>query len=152
MGTLPGASDFGTGGGAGNTFPGATVPFGLAVFGPDSFPSADGLPSYNYADTRLKGFSLTHFSGAGCLMYGDVPLLPTTAVARGVSGRPRASGSTPSSCPPSRTASERATPGPLQRDAGPGHAESDRQRAHRHDEDRGGALHVPPFRAQELCW
>ena len=78
VGTLPGAADFGTGGGAGNTFPGATTPFGMVAFSPDTSPGASTLSSYSYADTRLRGFSLTHFSGAGCLLYGDVPLLPTT--------------------------------------------------------------------------
>ncbi len=78
VGTLPGAADFGTGGGAGNTFPGATTPFGMVAFSPDSSP-ATALSSYSYADTRLRGFSLTHFSGAGCGIYGDLPLLPTSA-------------------------------------------------------------------------
>ncbi|MBN1530349.1 MAG: GH92 family glycosyl hydrolase [Thermoleophilaceae bacterium] len=79
IGTLPGAADFGTGGGAGNTFPGATTPFGMVAFSPDTHPRLDGLTSYHYGDSRLKGFSLTHFSGAGCFVYGDVPLLPITA-------------------------------------------------------------------------
>ena len=79
VGTLPGAADFGTGGGAGNTFPGATTPFGMVAFSPDSSPAARALSSYSYADTRLRGFSLTHFSGAGCGIFGDVPLLPTSA-------------------------------------------------------------------------
>ena len=78
VGTLPGAADFGTGGGAGNTFPGATTPFGMVAFSPDTSPGATTVSSYSYADTRLRGFSLNHFSGAGCLLYGDVPLLPTT--------------------------------------------------------------------------
>ncbi len=65
VGTLPGAANFGTGGGAGNTFPGATTPFGMVAFSPDTSPAAPGLTSYVYADTRLRGFSLTHFSGAG---------------------------------------------------------------------------------------
>ena len=78
VGTLPGAADFGTGGGAGNTFPGATTPFGMVAFSPDTAPGLSTLSSYSHADTRLRGFSLTHFSGAGCLLYGDVPFLPTT--------------------------------------------------------------------------
>ena len=39
-GTQAGAADFGTGGGAGNTFPGATVPFGMVQWSPDTTPSA----------------------------------------------------------------------------------------------------------------
>ena len=31
---------------------------------------------YAYADHTLKGFSLTHFSGRGCTVYQDVPILP----------------------------------------------------------------------------
>ncbi len=82
VGTLPGAADFGTGGGAGNTFPGATLPFGMVALSPDTYPRAGGLTSYNHADRLLKGFSFTHFSGAGCLVYGDVPLLPVTGPPR----------------------------------------------------------------------
>jgi predicted alpha-1,2-mannosidase len=78
MGTLPGAADFGTGGGAGNTFPGATAPFGMVAFSPDTFPGAGTLSTYAHDAGRLRGFSLTHFSGAGCLLYGDLPLLPIT--------------------------------------------------------------------------
>ena len=89
VGTLPGAADFGTGGGAGNTFPGATTPFGMVAFSPDTSPGASTLSSYSYADTRLRGFSLTHFSGAGCRLYGDVPLLPTTAAGHPLPDRRR---------------------------------------------------------------
>ena len=89
VGTLPGAANFGTGGGAGNTFPGATTPFGMVAFSPDTSPAAPGLTSYSHADTRLRGFSLTHFSGAGCTLYGDVPLVPTTAPITGPPYGPR---------------------------------------------------------------
>ena len=43
MGTLPGAADFGTGGGAGNTFPGATVPFGMVAVQPRHAARRDEL-------------------------------------------------------------------------------------------------------------
>jgi len=56
----------------GNTFPGATLPFGMIQWGPDTRP--DGW--YHYADQTIRGFSLTHISGAGCPIYADVPLLP----------------------------------------------------------------------------
>jgi putative alpha-1,2-mannosidase len=42
-GTQPGAPDFGTGGGAGNTFPGPVVPFGMAQWGPDTTPSSQNV-------------------------------------------------------------------------------------------------------------
>jgi predicted alpha-1,2-mannosidase len=56
----------------GNTFPGATLPFGMIQWGPDT--RADGW--YHYPDKTIRGFSLTHISGAGCPIYADVPILP----------------------------------------------------------------------------
>jgi predicted alpha-1,2-mannosidase len=56
----------------GNTFPGATLPFGMIQWSPDTRP--DGW--YHYGDKTIRGFSLTHISGAGCPLYGDVPVLP----------------------------------------------------------------------------
>ncbi len=78
MGTSSGAPDFGTGGGAGATFPGAVLPFGMVQFSPDTAPGADNFAGgYSYRDHVIRGFSLTHFSGAGCAGFGDVPILPT---------------------------------------------------------------------------
>jgi predicted alpha-1,2-mannosidase len=57
----------------GNTFPGATVPFGMVQWGPDT--TANGW--YKYPDSKIRGFSLTHLSGAGCPAYADVPFMPT---------------------------------------------------------------------------
>ena len=60
-----------------DTFPGASVPFGMMQFSPDT----PGLPSgggYRYTDSSITGFSLTHLSGVGCNITGDVPFLPTT--------------------------------------------------------------------------
>lgn len=56
----------------GNTFPGATLPFGMIQWSPDTRP--DGW--YHFGDKTIRGFSLTHISGAGCPLYGDVPILP----------------------------------------------------------------------------
>lgn len=56
----------------GNTFPGATIPFGMIQWSPDT--RADGW--YHYSDKTIRGFSLTHISGAGCPIYADVPILP----------------------------------------------------------------------------
>jgi len=79
IGTAEGAADFGTGGGAGATYPGPVAPFGMVQLSPDTFPSTENpAGGYSYADTQLKGFSLTHLSGAGCAGLQDVPLLPTT--------------------------------------------------------------------------
>lgn len=74
-GTRPGPSTFG----GGHNFPGATVPFGMVQFGPDTTPAdRDGRAGYDYRDHHLRGFSFTHLSGAGCSLYGDFPLVPTT--------------------------------------------------------------------------
>jgi predicted alpha-1,2-mannosidase len=79
MGTDAGAPDFGTGGGAGNTYPGATLPFGMLNWSPDTDPSwVNFAGGYSYGDERIKGFSLTHVSGAGCSGYQDFPFIPTT--------------------------------------------------------------------------
>ena len=61
--------------GGGNTFPGATLPFGMIQWSPDTGHDA----WYFYTDKQITGFSLTHISGAGCPLYGDFAVLPTTA-------------------------------------------------------------------------
>lgn len=58
--------------GGGNTFPGATLPWGMIQWSPDTGPDA----WYRYDAHRITGFSLTHLSGAGCPLYGDIPVLP----------------------------------------------------------------------------
>ncbi|NUT51838.1 MAG: glycoside hydrolase family 92 protein [Saccharothrix sp.] len=74
VGTQPGGPDHGTGGGAGNNFPGADVPFGMVQWSPDTVTHQHG--GYFYEDDRIKGFSLTHLSGAGCSTYQDIPITP----------------------------------------------------------------------------
>jgi predicted alpha-1,2-mannosidase len=74
LGTQPGAADQGTGGGAGNDFPGADAPFGMVQWSPDTVTMQPG--GYYYQDNRIRGFSLTHLSGAGCYTYQDVPFMP----------------------------------------------------------------------------
>lgn len=74
-GTEPGPGTFG----GGHNFPGATVPFGMVQWSPDTVPADEtGSGGYDYRNHHLKGFSLTHLSGAGCSLYGDFPFLPTT--------------------------------------------------------------------------
>jgi predicted alpha-1,2-mannosidase len=58
--------------GGGNTFPGASLPFGMIQWSPDTGPDA----WYDYGKKTIYGFSLTHISGAGCPVYGDFPVLP----------------------------------------------------------------------------
>ncbi|WP_201787128.1 GH92 family glycosyl hydrolase [Actinoplanes sp. TFC3] len=66
----------------GNTWPGATRPFGMMAWSPTNTngdqtnaPAANG---YEYNATKVRGFSLTHVNGAGCApgAAGDIPILP----------------------------------------------------------------------------
>jgi predicted alpha-1,2-mannosidase len=59
-----------------DTAPGASAPFGMLTFSPDTPSRPDG-GGYNYSDTSTTGFSLTHMSGPGCGAMGDFPILPT---------------------------------------------------------------------------
>jgi predicted alpha-1,2-mannosidase len=70
--------DYLGGNSSGNTFPGATMPFGMIQWSPDTEKGfgKDERGSYLYADTAIRGFSLTHLSGPGCPVFGDVPLMP----------------------------------------------------------------------------
>jgi predicted alpha-1,2-mannosidase len=58
-------------------FPGADAPFGMVQWSPDTPSRPDG-GGYEYNDSSITGFSLTHLSGPGCGADGDVPILPTT--------------------------------------------------------------------------
>ena len=69
----------------GNTFPGATLPFGMVAFSPEETPlpgksypiAAPG--GYEWRSNGIKGFALTHLSGTGCTgASGDVPIMPVT--------------------------------------------------------------------------
>ena len=74
-GTKPGPDTFG----GGQNFPGATAPFGMVQWSPDTTPAAStAAPATSTATHHLTGFSLTHLNGAGCSLYGDFPFLPTT--------------------------------------------------------------------------
>src|SRR5271167_4037789 len=57
-----------------NNFPGATVPFGMVQYSPDTTFDYAG---YNYDNSRSTGFSMTHAS-VGCAAFGDISMLPTT--------------------------------------------------------------------------
>ncbi len=59
-------------------FPGADTPFGMIQWSPDTVPDAvQSGGGYDFADSQINGFSLTHLSGTGCPSYQDVPILPT---------------------------------------------------------------------------
>ena len=69
----------------GNVFPGAVLPHGMIGWSPvasrgtataqhSTAPGASG--TYTYESNRLRGFSLTHFNGAGCPADSDIPIMP----------------------------------------------------------------------------
>jgi predicted alpha-1,2-mannosidase len=66
---------------AGDTFPGAVLPFGMFSFSPETSrgnayrTAAPG--GYLYGANKIRGFSLTHMSGTGCAGgSGDIPIFP----------------------------------------------------------------------------
>jgi predicted alpha-1,2-mannosidase len=61
---------------AADDFPGADAPFGMVQWSPDTPSRPDG-GGYEYNDSSITGFSLTHIAGPGCGAAGDVPVLPT---------------------------------------------------------------------------
>ncbi|MGH8146288.1 MAG: GH92 family glycosyl hydrolase, partial [Rhodanobacteraceae bacterium] len=67
----------------GNTYPGATLPFGMLQWSPENTKGkhdrAAAPGGYQYDATRIRGFSLTHLSGTGCRgASGDIPFMPVT--------------------------------------------------------------------------
>ncbi|KGN38656.1 GH92 family glycosyl hydrolase [Knoellia subterranea] len=58
----------------GNTFPGASAPFGMVQVSPDT----GGEGGYDYSQSFIHGFSQTHLSGVGCPVVGELPVMPTT--------------------------------------------------------------------------
>lgn len=78
IGTGVATSGNGSGGiaGGGDTFPGPDMPFGMIQWSPDTSPQRQNGGGYWYNSGQTAGFSLDHLSGAGCPVYGDVPILP----------------------------------------------------------------------------
>jgi putative alpha-1,2-mannosidase len=61
--------------GEGNTFPGASAPFGLIQVSPITGHYA----GYRYDDPKIRGFGHSFLSGAGCWAQGgQVAVLPVT--------------------------------------------------------------------------
>jgi predicted alpha-1,2-mannosidase len=50
----------------------------MVQWSPDTMPTYNAGGGYDYSDTKLWGYSLTHVSGPGCGAAGDVPMVPTT--------------------------------------------------------------------------
>ncbi len=65
-------------GGHGHTFPGASLPFGMAQLSPDTDNARwDACSGYHRSDTSIMGFSHTHLSGTGIGDMLDVLVVPT---------------------------------------------------------------------------
>lgn len=63
----------------GNTFPGASAPFGMIQIS----PSGEHYAGWRYSDTRIRGFGHSYLSGAGCWEQGgQVSVLPVTGSIR----------------------------------------------------------------------
>ncbi|WP_234336755.1 lectin [Streptomyces xylophagus] len=69
--------------GAVDTFPGPDMPAGMVQWGPDTTPDRPDGGGYEYNDKKISGFSLTHISGPGCPVAGDLPVLPVTGALSG---------------------------------------------------------------------
>ncbi|HTI97303.1 MAG TPA: GH92 family glycosyl hydrolase [Dongiaceae bacterium] len=63
--------------GEGNTYPGPAAPFGMIQLSPDTDRDLwDTASGYEYSDTSIMGFSLTHLSGTGIPDLGDFLFMP----------------------------------------------------------------------------
>ena len=66
--------------GPGNTYPGATVPFGMVQLSPDiGIPGWDRIAGYYYKDSIISGFSHTHLTGTGAGDLYDILVMPTNS-------------------------------------------------------------------------
>ncbi|MBC7654194.1 MAG: glycoside hydrolase family 92 protein, partial [Oligoflexus sp.] len=66
----------------GNTYPGAQAPFGMISISPSNtfknYDETEARSGYKYAQTEIRGFGLTHFSGVGCHAMQDLMFFPLT--------------------------------------------------------------------------
>ena len=66
--------------GPGNTYPGATIPFGMVQLSPDiGIPGWDRIAGYYYQDSIISGFSHTHLTGTGAGDFYDILVMPTNS-------------------------------------------------------------------------
>ncbi len=73
--------------GQGNTFPGPSAPFGMVQFSPDTERDLwDTASGYQYTDTSIMGFSVTHLSGTGIPDLGDFLFMPQIGPPKLVAG------------------------------------------------------------------
>ncbi len=61
--------------GEGNTFPGATLPFGFVQVSPDTADTKYSAGGYRFSK-NIDGFSQQHISGMGGPLYGHVSIFP----------------------------------------------------------------------------
>lgn len=64
--------------GEGNTYPGATYPFGAVQLSPDTGLEGPAHTSYKYNHNSIIGFSHTHLNGVGEPEYRDILVMPGT--------------------------------------------------------------------------
>lgn len=73
--------------GEGNTYPGAVAPFGMIQLGPDTdkelWETASG---YEYSDSSIIGFSMTHLNGTGIPDLGDILFTPAVGTPKFIPG------------------------------------------------------------------
>jgi len=68
--------------GPGNTYPGATVPFGMVQLSPDiGYSGWDRIAGYYWPDSIITGFSHLHLSGTGAGDLYDILLTPVNSQA-----------------------------------------------------------------------
>jgi len=80
--------------GDGNTYPGAVAPFGFVQLSPDTeIKDWEADSGYEYKDSTLYGFSMTHFSGTGCPDLGDFLFVPSVGHLKSQSGIKESPGS-----------------------------------------------------------
>ena len=73
--------------GEGNTYPGPSAPFGMVQLSPDTDRDLwDTASGYEYSDTSIMGFSLTHLTGTGIPDLGDFLFIPQIGEPKLVAG------------------------------------------------------------------
>ena len=66
--------------GPGNTYPGATMPFGMVQLSPDiGIPGWDRIAGYYYQDSIISGFSHMHLTGTGAGDLYDILIMPVNS-------------------------------------------------------------------------
>lgn len=66
--------------GPGNTYPGATLPFGMVQLSPDiGIPGWDRIAGYYYQDSIISGFSHMHLTGTGAGDLYDILIMPVNS-------------------------------------------------------------------------